>query len=370
VIGYYAHHHGLGHLTRLQGIAEHLRTPITGLSTLPAPKGWHQPWIRLERDDRMPPARVATSDPTAHGVLHWVPRHDAGLAGRAVQVASWIERTRPALVVVDVSVEVSVLVRLCGVPVVVIAMPGARTDRAHRIAYDLADALLAPWPSGAHTSGWPDTWVDKLWTVGGFSRFDGRTPARLDEVTPGRVPGSATARGARTGGMGPRSGSSPRRRVLLLWGGGGRRTSTADVAAARAATPDWDWVERGPESPSTDLWADLAAADVVVTHAGQNAVAEVAAARRPAVVVPQPRPFDEQGATASAVERLGVAVGLRSWPSDAGTWPALLDRAAARGGAGWERWSSGNGAAHAARLLDSLAARLTAPADSVASVAS
>ena len=358
MIGYYVHHHGLGHLTRLQSIAAHLEVPVTGLSSQAAPEGWDQPWVRLERDDRMPPAEVATSDPTAHGVLHWVPRHDEGLARRMAQVSTWIERADPSLVVVDVSVEVSLLVRLCGVPIVVLAMPGKRCDRAHRLAYDLADRLLAPWPSGAHTSGWPQAWRDKLWTVGGISRFDGRTPSALDAAA--GCSATHTGGSARSGSH-PESGALPRRRVLLLWGSGGRRTSAADVTQARSATPAWEWVERGPDSPSTDLWADLVAADVVVTHGGQNAVAEVAAARRPAVVVPQPRPFDEQRATAAAVDRLGAAIGLQSWPSDPRDWPGLLDRAVARGGAGWQRWSTGGGAAEAARLLDSMAAHLNVP---------
>ena len=101
----------------------------------------------------MPPAAALLADATAHDVLHWVPRHDPGLADRMAAVAGWIRRARPALVVVDVSVEIAVLGRLCGVPVVVLAMPGVRTDRTHSLAYDLADALLAPWPETAHTDG-------------------------------------------------------------------------------------------------------------------------------------------------------------------------------------------------------------------------
>ncbi len=139
----------------------------------------------------------------------------------------------------------------------------------------------------------------------------------------------------------------------MLWGAGGRATSAADVDAARRATPGWEWVERDPASRGS-LWAALADADVVVTHGGQNAVAEVAAARRPAVVVAQPRPFGEQVATARAVEELGAAVGLVRWPM-AAQWPGLLERAAAAGGDGWERWSSGHGAVTAAHHLDALA---------------
>ena len=82
MIGYYVHHHGLGHLTRLQAVAEHLRSPVTGLSSLPAPPSWDQDWVHLERDDAMPRAAALAADPTAHGVLHWTPRHDPGLAAR------------------------------------------------------------------------------------------------------------------------------------------------------------------------------------------------------------------------------------------------------------------------------------------------
>lgn len=342
MIGYYVHHQGLGHLTRLQALAEHLRSPVTGLSSLPRPAGWDRDWVQLERDDAVPAAEAAAADATALGVLHWAPRHDRGLAGRAAAVTDWIRRADPALVVVDVSVEIAVLVRLCGVPVVVLAMPGVRTDRPHTLAYDLAEALLAPWPEGAHTDGWTPDWQAKLWAVGGLSRFDGRAAERPARTREPLVHGRAAP--------------AVPRRVLLLWGGGGRGTSATEVAAARAATPGWQWVERGPASPSPDLWSDLASADVVVTHGGQNSVAEVAAARRPAVVVAQPRPFDEQVATARAVDRVGAAVGLDAWPS-AERWPGLLERAVARGGEGWSRWSTGHGAAVAAARLDALVDR-------------
>lgn len=338
MIGWYAHHHGLGHVSRLQAVAAHLDVPVTGLSSLPAPEGWCGPWVRLARDDAAAVAPGGPTDQTANGTLHWVPRHDPGLAERAAQVADWVTRTRPGLVVVDVSVEVALTVRLCGVPVVVVTLPGRRTDPPHRLAHDLADALLAPWPEGAHSRDWPESWVGKLAAVGGISRFDGRTPDCRGSGGLGRPP-----------------------RVLVVWGGGGRQTSPAQVEAARAATPGWEWVERSPASPSRDLWADLARADVVVTHGGQNAVAEVAAARRPAVVVAQPRPFDEQEATATAVDRLGMAVGLPAWPTDPDEWPGLLARARAIGGSHWQHWSSGHGAATAAAVLESLVRKLSTP---------
>jgi hypothetical protein len=335
MIGYYVHHHGRGHLSRLEAVAAHLRTPVTGLSSLAQPADWPGDWVRLARDDDPPPS--ASDDVSARGVLHWAPQHHGGLSARMAVLASWILRERPAAVVVDVSAEVSLLARLCGTPVVVVTLPGERTDRTHVIAYDLADALVAPWPAEAHARDWPTSWQQKASFVGGLSRFDGRPRPPLL----------------------PRSGS---RRVLLLWGAGGRDADASSVAAARRATPGWTWTERSPDQPSPDLWAELCAADVVVTHAGQNAVAEVAAARAPAVVIAQRRPFDEQAATARALSRLEIADGHTTWPSP-DRWAGLLDAAHRRGGEGWSRWSTGHGARDAAVSLDALAARYLSGAD-------
>nr|WP_239028401.1 glycosyltransferase [Pseudonocardia acidicola] len=218
------------------------------------------------------------------------------------------------------------------------AQPGDRTDRAHRLAYDLADRLLAPWPRRP-APDWPERWRAKTVHLGGISRFDGRVPSP--------VPGE--------------------RRVLVLWGSGGLDVSAGQVRAAAAATPDWCWDVLGPPPPApgdtanlrwlgwlADPWPVLCAADVVVTHAGQNAIAEVAAARRPAVVVPQDRPHREQRTTAAALSRARIARVAARWPEPT-RWPGLLAGAVARGGAAWREWSTGCGGQRAAALLDELA---------------
>lgn len=335
MIGWYVHSHGLGHLQRVGCVAPHLHTPVTILSSAPlrplgprrvgatagGRKDTQLPWVELPDDLPLGDER----DVTAGGTLHWAPVHHPGLRQRMAAIAAWVEAARPALVVVDVSVEVALLVRSMGVPVVVVGMRGDRSDRAHATAYDLAAAVLAPWPA-AFAEPWPQRWLDKTWHVGGVSRFDGRS------VVPP-----------------PRSGQ-----VALLWGQGGSAVSEADVAAAVDATPGWRWTTAGLGSWADDTWALLAGADVVVTHAGQGAIGEVAAARRPAVVLPQPRPHDEQCATGRAMAQAGLAVVREAWP-EPHEWPQLLDAAARLGGGGWERWSDGSGAQRAAELLDDLA---------------
>ncbi|MFC8270623.1 glycosyltransferase [Streptomyces cinereoruber] len=331
MIGYYVHHQGKGHLHRAQCIARRTRTPLTGLSSLPRPDDWKGDWIRLAPDTG---TDTATADPTAHGRLHWVPRHHAGLRSRMAAVAAWIERTAPALLVSDVSVEVAALARLMGVPVVVSAMRGDRSDPAHRLAYDLADALLAPWPETLPEPGWPQEWRAKTGHTGAFSRHDGRSRPDADP-RPGR----------------PAAG----REVLLMLGAGGAEVTAADLRTAAEATPGWNWtVLGGPGGWSDDPWPLLCRADVVVTHAGQNAVAECAAARVPTVVVPQSRPHGEQHATARALAAGGLATVRDHWPEPR-DWPALLDEAVRTGGGRWDLWAPGDGAERAARLLDRLA---------------
>ncbi|MEU1040384.1 glycosyltransferase [Streptomyces sp. NPDC005907] len=326
MIGYYVHHHGRGHLHRAVCIARHTGRPVTGLSSLPRPADWPGPWVRLPLDTGGP-----LTDVTANGRLHWAPVGHDGYRERMRLVADWITRARPSLLVSDVSVEVAGLGRLLGVPVVVAAMRGDRRDPAHTFAYDLARGLLAPWPAELPEPGWPEHWYAKTLHAGAFSRHDDRP---------------------RTAGTAPSGG---RRRVLVMLGAGGGDIDDTLLAPARRATPDWEWtVLGGGGTWAADPWPPLCAADVVVTHGGQNALAECAAARRPAVVIPQDRPFGEQSATGRALAQGGIALVRASWPT-AREWPDILSGAVRLGGAGWARWSYGDGARRAASFLDRLA---------------
>ncbi|GAB3472026.1 hypothetical protein AB1207_04090 [Kineococcus endophyticus] len=338
MIGWYVHHHGAGHLQRLVAVTRHLRTPVTAFSSAPRPAGFHGDWVPLERDDTPPLDRTSA---TAGGRLHWVPEHHPGLQERHATIAAWIATHRPRLFVTDVSVEVTTLVRLCGVPVVVAAMLGDRHDPAHRLGRDVARALLAPWPGPPVAE--QDPARSPVVHVGAFSRFDGR-PTSPAATRPGTV--------------------------LVLWGSGGRDVTDEQFHAAQAATPGWTWEFRVPGSPLTtgatggaageDVWSALQRAEVVVVHGGHNAVAEVAAARRPAVVVAQERPFDEQLRRVDLLRAEGL-VAVDGWPA-ADRWPDLLRQARSVGPGPWRRWAPGDGAERAAAYLDSAADRAGVPA--------
>jgi hypothetical protein len=332
VIGYYVHHHGRGHLHRALSVAAATGTVVVGMSSLPRPKEWIGPWMELPRDDEGP----APVDASAHGRLHWVPEMDPGLTARMAEISSWIADVEPALMVVDVSAEVSLLARLHGTPVVTMVLPGDRRDAAHDLVHSVARRIVAAWPDDVRgmVNGL-DVHRDRLTCVGGLSRFDGL-----------EVPGRADTEG--TG-----------REVVVLTGMGD--ADGWDLDAAREQTPGWTWQVLGPGAAWVDdPWQTLCSADVVVTHGGQNAIAEVAAARRPAVVVPRPRPFREQDAMASVLAtdgRFPVSV-CPELPTDG--WDELLTRTAALDGRGWAAWNDGHGARRVADVIHEELARMPA----------
>jgi hypothetical protein len=317
VVGYYVHHVGSGHRHRAQVLAARLAhdgIAVTGLSSLPRPPGWVGEWVRLPPDDDGHPREV-----TARGHLHWAPLRHEGTRGRAAAISSWLAAARPDLVVVDVSVEVLLLTRLHGIPAVAVVLPGRRDDPAHLLGLGVAEALVGFWPRTARgmSPGLPDELVDRLVPVGALSRHPVRPVLRSR----------------------PHDGE---RSVALLLGSGGHDVGADDVRTAQRATPDWHWTVLGADR---DTWVEdpsavLAGADVVVTHAGQNALAETAAARRPAVVLPQARPHDEQRTTGAVLAHGWPAVVRTAWP-DAAEWTGVLDLAASLDPRGWTEWCDG-----------------------------
>jgi hypothetical protein len=329
MIGYYVHHQGSGHRHRASSVNRLVGPELAGLSTGPRPSDWIGPWVDLPDDAGTGPEQ----DVTAHGRLHYVPLGSQGLSARMARIAAWIDTERPEAMVVDVSVEVAVLARLHGVPVVVVAQPGHREDPAHRLAYDVASRIIAPWPQrlGGLWGATPED-LAKTSFVGGISRY-----APVGEPELANMPSAG-------------------RRVVVVNGTGGRGTSVADVAAARLVSPGWEWIhlDRAHGTWVDDPWPLLCSASVVVSHAGQNLIAEIAAARRPALLLPQDRPFDEQRVMASAIGAAGLpALVEDTWPSPR-EWPDLLSRLDDLDGSLWSSWNDGAGAARMAELLAEL----------------
>ena len=267
-------------------------------------------------------------NPTANGALHWVPHNDEGLMTRMALIAQWIETARPAAVVVDVSVEVALVVRLLGVPLIVMAMPGERTDGPHALVHQIADHIIAAWPRELHEPEWLRAYAAKTSYVGGLSRFEHREVLHPVQDRAASV-------------------------LLVLGGAGGCDFDQATVEATAAQIPEITWKTLGLRGgPRTaDPWPDICAADVVITHAGQSCVADVATARRPAVVLPQSRPYREQDVTAEMLRRHRLAVVADGRP-DYRAWRCLIAQARGSDPNRWHQWQTTGAAARAAEAIE------------------
>lgn len=336
MIGWYVHHHGWGHVTRLQAILPHLAEDVTVFSSMPRPDALDRraAWVQLPSDAApvVGPGGVLrdpreSGDVTAGGSLHWAPIGHPGHQERLATIAQWIARTPVSAFVVDVSVEVTALVRLLGVPTVVFAQPGERTDAPHRLGYDLADRIVAPWADGTIESSALAARAGKVRRVGGISRHDGRRLVAAD---------------------------SGERRVLFLGRtlDPGRLAETVDLLTADGWTVETAGARENDRVD--DVWPQLCRATVVVSAAGQNGIADLAAAGARAVVLPQERPFDEQDATARVLDERGFAVTGAAEASPVEV-VALVRRASATA-PDWSGWSAAGAAARAAAAIEEVRA--------------
>ena len=112
----------------------------------------------IELDDDRTENAGDFASPSPEECLHYAPRNHRGLQNRIATLAQWIARYRPALLVVDVSVEVAMLARLAGVRTIYVRLAGNRDDRAHRQAFLSAHKLLAPFHADLDETSTPD-WV-------------------------------------------------------------------------------------------------------------------------------------------------------------------------------------------------------------------
>lgn len=312
MIGYYVHHQGAGHLARALAIAQGEPTRFTLLGS--GVEGRTGAVAAVDLPDDRPMDRDAfdgfdgTSDrPEA---LHYAPIGHEGVRSRVAAITDWIATRRPALLVVDVSVEVAMLARLAATPTIYVRLSGRRTDPAHLDAFRGALALLAPFHADLEDPATPDWVRAKTWYAPG-----------LIEPVPARAVEPST--------------------VVVIFGAGGGQADGEGVAAAARRTPDLTWRVLGPMTPVSnppsnlvalgwveDVIPAIASAGVVVGSAGDGVVAAVLAADRPFVCLPQTRAFDEQASKAKALAGAGAAIALDRWPQ-AKAWPGLLAQARA-----------------------------------------
>jgi predicted glycosyltransferase len=348
--GYFVHHQGRGHAERATAIANLLadRRPVVLFCARDDIFDDLDPRVETIRIPSLfepagdePPRLAAQATPDT---LHCAPLGWAGITEAVATVTGWFRDARPALFVTDVSAELAQLARIASVPHVAVLQHGDRRDPGHMAAYDGAVGLLAPYAESLEQPDRPDYLRARTCYAGGVGI---RRKPPLDKNAARRDLGLPEGRDI----------------VLVLGGGGGTGVPTAPLTIGARAEPDTHWHVLGKtmsewhETPpgnlflhgwveDTDLW--LAAADRVVTTAGNTTVHQVAGSGLPWIVVPEWRYFAEQVDKAEALQRLGACACLMHWPSHARAW-----------GKAWQEARSFHAEARAA-LLDPDAAERAA----------
>jgi len=318
-IGFYVHHHGQGHANRTREIARQLEAEVylfgSDLSLFSAPQD--ERFVKVHLPSDVDERKAVKEDwPEA---LHYAPLGIKGIRERTHLLTRYFDQFNIDLLVVDVSVEIAMLARLCGVPTIYMRQHGYRTDAAHCMAFESASSLLAPYPADWDEPDMP-AWVrQKTFYAGGFSRFsthsltkdEARTQLEMEEAKPYAV---------------------------LMSGFGGSGDWYKKLKQTAEENSEWQWWVLGPvpasaSAPSNlkfwgvqnDPYPFLRGADVVIAAAGNNTVMEVAQLQAHYICLAEERPFQEQHSKAKILQQKNAALVLDAWP-EAEQWPYYLMR--------------------------------------------
>jgi len=285
-IGFYIHHHGSGHLMRAVTIALALKGfPICFLGSNLKP--YHH-LIPSEIECIHLPADLPNENETSVPgkpltFLHYAPIGISGIRERNFLITETFKNSYPMLLVADVSVEVTMLARLCSVPAIVIRQHGNRTDLPHLLAYESAELIIAPFSESMAPAD-QDWIIKKTFYAGGFSKYTGISNQQPEK--PGHI--------------------------AIILGQGGSSIDVkfvnwlADCCKNHTFHVIGQLKDSDPNSNENGLtnihWhshldepaAVLSYCTVVIGNAGHNTVMEMADLNKRFICIPENRPFEEQ----------------------------------------------------------------------------
>ncbi len=306
-VGFYVHHHGRGHAHRTREIVAHLSgtaylfgTDLSAIEDIAS---------RRTICQTLPPDTSQTDSYAEDWpeVLHYAPLGIPTIRGRMHALVNFFEKYDLDLLVVDVSVEIALLARLCGIPTIYSRQHGYRQDPAHVAAFQSATSLLAPYPRAWEEPETPNWVKKKTFYAGGFSRLNDQTLSQSDAKEIASM-------------------STHQKHVVVMTGFGGEEEPYQLLAETARKNTQWQWWVLGPISPSgsspdnlhylgvqSNPYPYLKGADVVVASAGNNTVMELAEIKARYICIPEARPFDEQLSKARLLARKNAALVLPQW---------------------------------------------------------
>jgi len=289
-IAFYIHHHGSGHFMRSLAIATALK---------------HDKIVFMGSDlnryrDNMPEniqvlhlpmdTPLSTDSKFTKGsqidCFHYAPLQVIGVTERAAMMTKLFLENNPLLLIVDVSVEVALLARLCGVPTVIIRQHGKRNDLPHKLAYQCAELLIAPFGKELETSEDVEV-LSKTFYSGGFSRYS-KNQIQIRAFND---------------------------QIAILIGKGGSSINMKTITHIAQQCPDLYFHILGEvtieqkEHPLNITFHGLtdnvneimSRCALVIGNLGHNSVMEIATLNKLYIGIPETRPFDEQIDKAQAI---------------------------------------------------------------------
>lgn len=264
----------------------------------------------------------------------------AGTRRRTRMISNWIEAAEPALLLVDVSLQVAALARLTATPTAYMRLSGKRDDQPHLEAFHAAEAVLCPYHCVLEAETTPQ------WLRDRSHYFPGLTP----DIAPNR---------------------SADKRLLVVRDRQFNSLSTDKLLSLARTLPDWRIdVIGGHQSEAAQAanlyfhgWIDhpahfVAESTIVMGTAGDGLIAAVSSAGKPFICLPQADPFGGQFEKAVRLEALNAATVCRRWPQN---WKKTIAETLKRGEA-MAALHDNAGAARAAELLLDIAYSAKRPA--------
>ncbi len=343
---FYIHHHGAGHLTRALAIAEqlpHNEVVFFGSSLATYKDLLPEDILTIELPFDTPTDSDRDWTSSELNFLHYAPLNVKGIVERNDRIINFFGKNNRCLLIVDVSVEIALLARLCGIPTVVVRQHGDRSDTPHLLAYESASLLLAPY---AKLMAQPieKEFIQKTFYSGGFSKYSGMS---IEEH------------------------SSSEDQIAIFFGQGGTCFDLPLIAQIRRDLPQTfnlhilgtiqnyqaiDGVSY--YGNSKNAYPILKNCRIVISNAGHNCIMELGDLRKKIICIPAERPFEEQKIKAKILENAGVAKVVEEKDLHQANWLHIIEKTKKLKIEGWEKLMNPKATSEIATQLKKLHSQL------------
>ena len=228
-------------------------------------------------------------------------------AGRARVLAEAIERYQPKALYCDGVPELAIMVRGMGVPVVLVHLPGnVIADPTQVFAHELADHIIAHFPANLEQANYQ--FVSKTYYSGYLSQF------AADELTQYEYPDI--------------------NHITVLLGYDNYEESVLKNLTKDQATPftiignkqNYALDENCTQLGLVNDISKAIVGEIVISAAGQNTIAELLSLGKKLILLPEPRPYDEQTVHANVLADKHIAL-LAQESFTSGQWQEMIRKA-------------------------------------------